>query len=89
MPSDRNHSPGAPAVSSAGFPAPESAGKLAPLDALISQSEQAARLLAALDDDPGRQAALADLAERSALAAESLFALERATGCPPSSRRTP
>lgn len=89
MPSDSNHSPGAPAVSRAGFSAPVSAGELDPLDALIVESDRAARLLEALDDDPHRQAALADLAEQSARAAESLYGLERATGGPPSSRRIP
>jgi hypothetical protein len=89
MPSEINHSPGAPAVSRAGFSAAESAVDRDPLDALIVESDRAARLLEALDDDPVRQAALADLAEQSARAADSLYALERATGGPPSSRRTP
>lgn len=80
MPSDSNHSPGSSAVSSAGLSAPESAGELGPLDALIVDSEQAAQRFAADLDSPRYQAALADLAAQSDRAAAALFDLEQATG---------
>jgi hypothetical protein len=79
MPSTNNHSPGSPAVSSAGSPASKNAGELAHLSVLISQSGQAVRLFEGLDDDR-HQAALADLAAQSSLAADALHALEQATG---------
>lgn len=89
MPSGSNHSPGAPVVSSAGSPASKNAGELDPLDALIVESERAALMLAAVADDPAYQAALADLADQSARAADALLDLERATVGPQSPWRLP
>lgn len=90
LPSDSNHSPGAPAVSSGGFPASKNAGELDPLSVLIAQSERAVERLLADHDAPHHQAALAELAEQSARAADALYGLEQtADGLHPSGGRTP
>jgi hypothetical protein len=75
LPSVSNHSPGSHSVSSAGSVTAKNAGEHGPLSALISQSEQAVRLLESIDDR--YHAALADLAAQSSLAADALFALEQ------------
>lgn len=84
MPSESNHSPGSPPVSSAGFSPPEIAGETDPLAALIAQSDRAAAWLLEFESSPQRQAALARLAEQSRRAADALLAHEQATvGLPP------
>lgn len=77
MPSTRHHSPGTTGVSSGGPPAAKSAGKPAPLSALIDESDRAVERLLADLDDPRRQAALSDLAAQSARAADALYGLEQ------------
>lgn len=73
MPSTSNHSPGSPAVSSAGFPTGENPEYDAALSALIAQSERAADALAAAMHAGDYDAAMSALAAESELAAQRLL----------------
>ncbi len=77
MPSTRHHSPGPSDFSSAGFQAPENAGKADCLAALRAESEAAVdRLLASIDWD-AHDAALAELAADHFAAMHHLALLEQ------------
>jgi hypothetical protein len=81
MPSKSNHSPATAAGSSAGYSPSETAEKRDPFAALIRQSEQAtAAWLLEVEADPARLAALEELADRSARAADLLLAQRQTDG---------
>lgn len=89
MPSTHDHSSGSESFSSPRSGSPGTPAETDPLAVLICQQEQAAACLLEMTDTPEYQAALAELAERSALAASAIFELERASDCPSISRSNP
>ena len=89
MPSTHDHSSGSQSFSS---PRSATAGTPAETDPLAGmicqQATDMARLLE-ITDTPEYQAAVAELAEQSSLAAAAIFELERASDAPPSPRSNP
>lgn len=89
MPSTHDHSSGSESFSSPRSATAGTPAETDPLSGLIDQQTRGMARLLEITDTPEHQAALAELAERSALAASAIFELERASDCPQTSRSNP
>jgi hypothetical protein len=89
MPSTHDHSSGSKSFSSPRLATAGTPAETDPLAALIDRQERAAALLLEITDTPEYQAAMAELADQSALAASAIFELERASDAPLTSRSNP
>ena len=89
MPSTHDHSSGSESFSSPRSATAGTPAETDPLAALIDQQTRGMARLLEITDTPEHQAAMAELADRSALAASAIFKLERANGDPLTSRSNP
>ena len=89
MPSTHDDSPGSESFSSPRSATAGTPAETDPLAALIDQQARGMARLLEITDTPEHQAAMADLAERSALAASAILKLERASDDPLTSRSNP
>lgn len=75
MPSTHDHSPGSPTLSSPRPGSPGTTAETDPFAELIEQQAVAMARLIEITDTPQYQAALAELVEQSARAADAIFTL--------------